>query len=96
MTHTDFDPPKTSHHLGKAWETRKSTAVFRGGINDRACYPITELGGDEVGAVDSSYAHTVCGRKRLLEIGRCFPTVRKRFSFFLSFFASFPREDAGG
>lgn len=60
---------------GSKWESRKNTAVFRGGINDRACYPITELGGDEVGAVDSAFAHKPCGRKRLLQVAKCFPTA---------------------
>lgn len=73
-----------THHLpslydaaitGSKWESRKNTAVFRGGINDRACYPITELGGDEMGAVDSSFAHKPCGRKRLLQVAKCFPTA---------------------
>eukprot|EP00039_Didymoeca_costata_P020553 m.341648 g.341648 ORF g.341648 m.341648 type:complete len:504 (+) comp20294_c0_seq1:118-1629(+) len=60
---------------GHPWASRKEQVIFRGGIRDRACFPIKEKGGDESGVENAEYAGESCGRERLLQTSRCFPYI---------------------
>lgn len=59
----------------KKWTERVDMIIWRGGVGDRSCFPPKATGGDEMGRTNPAFVGQSCGRPRLLEMSKCFPSL---------------------